>query len=88
MRRYARVLAVVFLVGAVSGFFGFVAGVGYATGRAAVVDGSAAMMVVATGGLLAVFNALFFVILVRVTEFIREAWGVAERRRRARGAGG
>ena len=86
VRGSARVLACVFIVGAVLGLLGFEVGVGYATGRAAVVDGSAAMRVMAISGLLAVSSALNFMILVRVIELGREVWRVAECRLRARGA--
>ncbi len=90
-RRYARVVAGVFLVGALSGFFGFEIGVGYyealASGRLVEAD-TVTLLAVAGGGLLAAVAALLYMATIDIARDLREAWRNAERRRRARGAGG
>ncbi|MEB3861178.1 MAG: hypothetical protein GSR84_03035 [Desulfurococcales archaeon] len=90
-RRYARVLAGVFLVGALSGLFGFATGAEYyealAAGRLVEAD-TVTMLATVGGGLLAAVAALLYMATIDTVRDLREAWRNAERRRRARGAGG
>ncbi len=90
-RRYTRVLAGIFVVGAASGLFGFATGAEYYEALAAgrLVDANtAALLATVGGGLLAVAAALYYMVVAGLIGFWREAWRSAERRVRAREAGG